>query len=88
MNTFVSEFIGSFIIMLGVLSLSNPLYLTSVFLAAITISGPISGGHINPAVSLAMFLKGSLNVTQLSTYVSAQVLGVITALMLYNTFLR
>jgi len=39
--------------------------------------GPISGCHINPAVSLAMLLDKRLSVTDFIGYVAAQVLGAI-----------
>lgn len=37
--------------------------------------GPISGCHINPAVSLGVFAAGRMSATDLGTYVVAQILG-------------
>jgi aquaporin Z len=37
--------------------------------------GSISGCHLNPAVSIAMFLNKRLNATELAYYLVAQVLG-------------
>ncbi len=37
--------------------------------------GKVSGGHINPAVSLAMFLTGRMSVIRLLIYMVGQVLG-------------
>lgn len=41
--------------------------------------GPVSGCHVNPAVSLAMFLQGKLNGRDLLGYIAAQLLGGILA---------
>ncbi|XP_010715575.2 aquaporin-9 [Meleagris gallopavo] len=42
---------------------------------AVYVSGGISGGHINPAVSLAMCVAGRLKWTKLPIYILAQLLG-------------
>jgi aquaporin Z len=46
--------------------------------------GPVSGCHVNPAVSFGVFLAGRMSAGQLVGYVIAQVLGAIAgALVLY-----
>jgi aquaporin Z len=46
--------------------------------------GPISGCHVNPAVSFGVFVAGRMSRTDLISYVIAQVLGAIAgALVLY-----
>lgn len=39
--------------------------------------GPISGCHINPAVSFGAFIAGRMSVTELALYAASQVLGAI-----------
>jgi len=41
--------------------------------------GPISGCHINPAVSLGMLVAGRMNVAEFITYVIGQVIGAVLA---------
>ncbi len=44
---------------------------------AVTIMMPISGGHINPAVSFALWLGKQIDAVTLGKYVAAQLLGAI-----------
>ena len=81
---FLAEFIGTFILILSILTSGNPLFIAAAFLAAITIAGAVSGGHINPVVSLVMVMKGTIQSSQLLVYVPAQVLGAFTAYAVYR----
>jgi len=49
---------------------------------AVTIMMPISGGHINPAVSFALWLGKQIDALTLAKYVVAQLLGAIVAALL------
>jgi glycerol uptake facilitator-like aquaporin len=79
MNIFLSEFIGTFILVLAILAAGNPLFIAAAFLAAITIASVFSGGHLNPVVSLVMVMNGTIKSGQLATYIPAQVAGALTA---------
>jgi MIP family channel proteins len=48
----------------------------------ITIMMPISGGHINPAVSVALWLGKQIDAVTLAKYVLAQLLGAVVAALL------
>ena len=50
--------------------------------AVIMVGGKVSGGHFNPAVSVMMWRKGKLKMSDLVPYVLAQVLGGLVALEL------
>ena len=53
----------------------------------VTIMMPISGGHINPAVSFALWIGKQIDALTLGKYVAAQLLGaVVGALLLKATF--
>jgi aquaporin Z len=55
--------------------------------AAIYATGHVSGGHLNPAVSIALFVIGRLHRRDLPVYVAAQVAGAtIAALALRGVF--
>jgi glycerol uptake facilitator protein len=54
---------------------------------AVWIFGSVSGAHVNPAVSVALALKGRLSWLDTGLYVAAQLVGaVVAALLLWATF--
>jgi glycerol uptake facilitator-like aquaporin len=55
--------------------LGNTLPTGAILVVLITILGPISGAHFNPAVSLVFALKGDLAPTQAAVYAAAQITG-------------
>jgi len=88
MHKWLTEFIGTFFLVLTVcLSV-----LTSAPLAALAIGsslmvmvymgGHISGGHYNPAVSLAVLLRGKLAPREFVAYVLSQLLGAVAAALI------
>jgi aquaporin Z len=83
-SIFMAEFIGTFILVLAVLAAGNPLFIAAAFLAAITIASKVSGGHLNPAVSLVMVINGTIKSGQLMTYVPAQIAGALSAYVAYK----
>lgn len=55
--------------------LANAIATGCMLYAIITVLGPISGAHFNPAVSLAFALKGDLSWRDFAAYVPVQVIG-------------
>ena len=56
-------------------------------LMGVMVAGGVSGGHLNPAVSLAQFVRRKINFVQLVLYQLAQYLGAfIGALLVYVTY--
>ncbi|XP_043083404.1 aquaporin-9a [Puntigrus tetrazona] len=87
---FLAEFLGTFVLVLfgcgsvaqTVLSrntLGEPLTVHIGFstglMMGVYVSGGVSGGHLNPAVSLAMVILGKLKIWKFPVYVTAQMLG-------------
>jgi len=78
LGTFILVFIGTGAVVLsgdavGHLGIALAFGLTIV--AAAYSVGNISGAHLNPAVSIAMFINGRLNFAELGTYIFGQVVG-------------
>jgi aquaporin Z len=84
LGTFTLVFIGS-VSILAAVAANQPLVLVAALgfglalLAGLYAFGEISGGHFNPAVSLAMLLSGRLDAGSFVRYVIAQFAGAILA---------
>lgn len=79
MKKILIEAIGTFFLVLAVLTTANPLAIGLTLAAMVYSAGHISGGHFNPAVSLAVWLRGKLSTLQLAYYMGAQMVGAFLA---------
>ena len=59
--------------------LGNTLPTGAILVVLILIFGPVSGAHMNPAVSLAFALRRELSLRDFGFYVAAQLVGAIGA---------
>jgi aquaporin Z len=81
MRKYLTEAIGTFFLLFtiytAVVSGSNlaPLAIGAVLTALVFAGGHISGAHYNPAVTLALFVRGRLAARELLPYMAAQVIG-------------
>jgi glycerol uptake facilitator-like aquaporin len=62
--------------------LANASATAAALYALIVMFGPISGAHFNPAVTLAMRLRGNIDTRTALAYVLVQVLGAVTGVLL------
>lgn len=93
MKKYILEFIGTMVLVLfgtgiAVLSSANLVATSLAFglsiVAMAYVIGPVSGCHVNPAVSFAMYLKKKITLKEFLFYVLAQVLGALAgSLLLY-----
>lgn len=89
---YLVEFIGTFFLVftigavtrLGVPGVIPPLAIGGVLMVMIYAGGFISGGHYNPAVSLAAVVRGALPAYQWFPYAISQVLGGIVGAFIVN----
>jgi aquaporin Z len=89
MNKYIVEFIGTFFLVFTVgmtvikpdVGNFAPLAIGSVLMVMIYAGGHISGGHYNPAVTLAVWLRGKCPTSDVPGYMASQVAaGVVAAL--------
>jgi len=82
---YVAEYVGAFFFILAIFaSKGNPLVIGAALALVIFLIASISGGHVNPAVSVAMYMNGGLKSVELLYYVVAQVLGGVSAYYAYK----
>lgn len=86
MRAYLTEFIGTFFLVLAVgLSVVGgagamaPLAIGSTLMAMVYMGGHISGAHYNPAVTLAVFLRGKLPLKEVVPYWIAQIAAALLA---------
>jgi len=84
MYNYLVEFVATLFFMYVILATGNPLAIGAALALVILVTGKLSGGHVNPAVSFAMVSAGKLNVNDLLPYIVAQILGALTALQVYK----
>jgi len=83
----LAEFLGTLLFVLSILaSGGNPLFIGLTLALVIFLTGKISGGHMNPAVSFAMYLKGKLSMMEFVSYASMQLLGAASSLYVFKAF--
>jgi len=88
MTKYLTEFVGTLFLVLtiGLTVLGQspmaPLAIGASLMIMVYMGGHISGGHYNPAVSLAAMLRGKLPSGELGPYIVAQLLGATVASLL------
>jgi aquaporin Z len=84
-DKYLAEFLGAMLLLICILASSgNPLVVGGGLAVAVYFSGSISGGHINPAVSLAMYVNKKISLQDLLLYTVVQLSGAVAAVFLYN----
>lgn len=66
----------------GLALLGNTIPTGAILVVLITILGPVSGAHFNPAVSLVFTLRGELSGRDCMAYIAVQVLGAIAGTLI------
>ena len=90
MKKYIVEFIGTFFLVLTIgmcvikpdVGSFAPIAIGSALMVMIYAGGHISGGHFNPAVTLAVTLRGRCKVSDVPGYLIAQVAGGVVAAMI------
>lgn len=87
MKNYLVEFIGTFFLVLVVgltviepgAGAMAPLAIGATLMVMVYAGGHISGGHYNPAVTLAVWMRGKCDTKDVAPYMVAQILGGVLA---------
>jgi|UniRef100_A0A6C0DCY9 glycerol uptake facilitator-like aquaporin len=84
MYKYLVEFLGTAFFVYIILATGNPIAIGAALTFVILLVSNISGGHINPAVSITMASAGKLPINDLVPYCVSQILGGLVALEIYK----
>ena len=84
MKNYITEFIGTFFLVLTIGLTGDPIAIGTMLMVMVYMGGHISGAHYNPAVSIAMIIRGLLSVKEAINYIIFQLVGAILAAFLVN----
>src|ERR1700710_3235643 len=96
MNKYIAEFIGTFFLILTIgctvigagSGVIPPLAIGAVLMVMVFAGGHISGAHYNPAVTIAMIIRGRLKAVDALPYMIAQFAAAALAAWLLGAFLH
>ena len=80
----VAEFFGTFLLLMSIFATGNAFVIGGTLALLVLVLGGISGSHVNPAVSVAMLVKGVISMTEFVTYTLAQSAGAVAAWYAYS----
>src|SRR5215510_5291597 len=83
MKRYLTEFIGTFFLVLTIgmtvidpgIGAFAPLAIGTALIVMVYAGGHVSGAHYNPAVTLAVWLRGKCHRSQIVGYIAAQIIG-------------
>ncbi len=88
MKKYLVEFIGTFFLVLAVCMAGSkggtlaPIAIGSTLMVMVYAGGYISGAHYNPAVSLAVFIRGKISLMDMIIYWAVQIAAAIVAVII------
>jgi len=94
MKKYITEFIGTFFLVLciGLVVIDSPvgglapIAIGSMLMVAIYAGGHISGAHYNPAVTLAVWIRGKCPTADVLPYIISQLIGAALAALVVSYF--
>lgn len=86
MYKYLAEFSGTLFFIYIILATGNPLAIGAALALVMLLTANISGGHINPAVTIAMASYGKIDTSEIIPYVLSQIIGGLVALELFRRY--
>jgi glycerol uptake facilitator-like aquaporin len=86
MYNYLAEFVGTLFFVYVIIATGNPLAIGAALALVILLTAKLSGGHINPAVTIAMASLGKIDTAEVVPYIFAQVFGAFVAVELFRRY--
>jgi|UniRef100_A0A6C0ETI2 glycerol uptake facilitator-like aquaporin len=86
MYNYLVEFLGALFFIYVILVTGNPLAIGAALALTLLLTSTISGGYVNPAVTIAMAAAGKLPSVEVIPYCLSQIFGGLVALELYKRY--
>lgn len=86
MYNYLAEFLGVVFFVYILLATSNPLATGAAFALALLMTGSISKGGLNPAITVAMAAAGKIEPSEIIPYSIVQVIGALIALEIFKRY--
>ena len=93
MKKYITEFIGTFFLVMAVGMASTmgamaPVAIGATLMVMVYAGGHISGAHYNPAVTLAVMLRGRIGMNEALPYMLVQIVGAAVAALICSQVLE
>src|SRR4051794_25956008 len=87
MRRYITEFIGTFFLVLVVALTGNAAAIGTTLMVMVFAGGHISGAHYNPAVTLAVLIRGKVTSRDAIIYVVVQIIAAIVAALIAKWYM-
>ena len=84
MQKYLIEFLGTFFLVLTIALTGEPIAIGAILIAMVYMGGYISGAHFNPAVTMAVLVRGRIDVGTALRYMLVQVVGGLVAALVFE----
>jgi len=78
------EFLGTFLFLSVIVATSNPWIIGGALAVLMALSGSVSGGYFNPAVTITSFYNHTIAIDTAVAYIAVQIAGGLLAITVYN----
>ena len=83
---YLVEFIGTMLLVYVFLATGNAVAVGATFAFVLLLTSSISGGYINPAITIVMAAYGKLPIKDVLPYCLSQVFGALVAFQIFKHF--
>jgi len=87
MRMYITEFIGTFFLVLVVALTGNAAAIGVTLMVMVFAGGHISGAHYNPAVTLAVLIRGKVSSRDAIIYIVVQIMAAIVAALMAKWYI-